>query len=750
MSEKISRVDISHLLKVDSFAQQYIVKTANKPDRKLVESNEEFFTFIYTEPNNCITVNGHKYYKADISKWLNQSVLENENCLLLIIEGYAGCGKSTWVQSILYNLFGNEKYDYSYYNYNVGTHPGDKDKIDPIRDSLVNDIVMQMIRVLSSTDGEKSFKVFEKLTSLEYMNQLDNNTIIWNCFSGAENIRECAETLYNIPNAEKNNSAELDFKECALGQLNTNNFDTYRLLCVDYLWRLAQFIANPEKYRNNFYVCYDNLDAIYDNELLSLFRYNLLHFRYNLNEFISSINETNLIDIEIPHFVIFTTYRKITEVRSEKCNDEMINDIYTNPTFVLNVEVSQIYDYLKIVNRRLDHFSKKVRSDCIFGNNRELLKRQIEELTELMGLNLINKYSSMWNFNYRSCGNAISLMMNNYQEELEICKELVKRNKDGYNDKRACYIGASSVFLHIMCNILGQKGIWGPEYLDLATHKNKSSNKTSLSRLILNYLANNIVDSTSLTDIFESFGKVFNYEYICKIMGQMLKRASAELWRRPIFYSKNAFSNESNITRKFLEQYEKYKKKDIDLVEFSICESGKTFIEKISPHFEFYSTRVIPLCKSIYCLTEENELKKVLSEVYNQIKTCCDKQDRFRLEYIEKYEIDNQKYLDLPFHSKTNAGNLQLHIERVIFSHIGYLNDYRMYLIKVKPEHINTIDRFNDLLLQYIDNYLSLYETNIVNISSERKDVAEKMRKKLKIATRKENPDKYISIDVDN
>ena len=117
---------------------------------------------------------------------------------------------------------------------------------------------------------------------------------------------------------------------------------------------------------------------------------------------------------------------------------------------------------------------------------------------------------------------------------------------------------------------------------------------------------------------------------------------------------------------------------------------------------------------------------------------------------MRKYSKSNKEYLNCYFHSKTRAGNLQLHIERVIFSHIGYLNDYRMFLINYSPKHIHDREGFNDLLLTYIDKYLSLYENKIIFISSSRQDVAIKMREKLDIATKKNNPEKYISIDVDD
>ena len=749
MSEKIKNISMAHILKADSFAQQFIIDNDQNKDRKLIESNSDFFEFIFSQPNNSITVNGTTYKNNNISQWFKQSVTDNVNCVLLIVEGYAGCGKSTWVQSILYNQFQGEKYEYSYYNYNVGTHPGDKENIDPIKESLINDIIDQMYRVLLSDDGQQSFSVFNKIASLNYIDKLDKNTVIWDCFVGAKNIQDSAEAVF-LHSDTKDKDIEMNFKGCAYAQLNSQDFNTYRLLCVDYLWRLSQFIANPIKYKNNFFVCYDNLDAIYDNEILNGFRNTLLQFRYNLNEFIIELNFDSSIKIKIPHFVIFTTYRKITEVRSEKYNVEMIQDIYINPNFVLNVEVSQMFDYISIVKKRLNHFKKKLNCDGIFGEDTKKIKEQIKQLNELINLNLFSKYANMLNFNYRSCGNILSIMINDYRDEMRICKKLAKNKKDGYNESKAYYIGASSVFLHVLCNILGQKGIWGSQYLDLTNHNNNKSKYTSLSRLILNYLSNNISESTSITEIFYIFDRVFDYAYICKIMGQMLKRASDELWRRPIYYAKNAFANEVDITNKFLDQYHFYKEGKTDLVEFTLCEGGKTFIEKISPHFEFYSSRLLPLCKSIYGLNKTKDLERVLIAVYKQIETCCEKQNEFRLLYMNKYSLSNEEYLNCFFHSKTRAGNLQLHIERVIFSHIGYLNDFRMYLINIAPNYIGEKDSFNELLLSYIDKYLTLYEKKINFISSSRQDVATKMREKLDIATRKNNPEKYISIDVDD
>ena len=755
MAKIISKVEIAHILKVDSFAQQFVVDHPTQGKRNLIEGNEDFFKFIYSFPKNSIYVNNNEYAKDFIDRWLNENILNPRSSLLLIIEGYAGCGKSTWVQSILYNIFGKQSYAYSYYNYNIGSHPNNEKTVNPIKESLIADLIEQMIRVLLSSDGRKVFEKFELLTKHKDLKLLDYYTTIWNYFSSTLTIKSCVNRLLDLANTEDCNDAISDFRVCAYEQLTDNSFDVYRLLCVDYLWRLAQFITNPDKYRNNFYVCYDNLDAIYDNELLSKFRDNLLQFRYNLDEFITAINlESKICNIQIPPFVIFTTYRKITEVRSDISNPEMIDDVINDPAFVKKIEVSKIYDYKSIVQKRIDHFSAKLKTDCIFGDDADLLQNQMDQIEDLLDLDFVKKYSDMWNYNYRSCGNVFGLMVNNYPLEMKTCRELLKKKNDGYNDEKSCYYGASSVFLYVVCDILADNGIWGPQYLDLTNHKNNTYKyPTSLSRLILNYLCNNTEDSTSVEDIFNSFDKVFDYKYICKILGQMLKRARDELWRRPIYYAKNAFINESSITNKFINQYDLYKKGlTNNLVEISICEGGRTFVEKIAPHFEFYSTRLNSSGRPLYCINSMEELEKTIEIVYEQIKTCCRKQDEFRTQYMKQYNISNKEYLMCIFHSRTKAGNLQLHIERVIFSHISYLNNYRLYLIKKdkKPRKSQKTEDFNSILISYIDKYLELYETEILPISSNRKEIAAQMRQKINMAIDENSANKYLSIDVDN
>jgi len=288
-------------------------------------------------------------------------------------------------------------------------------------------------------------------------------------------------------------------------------------------------------------------------------------------------------------------------------------------------------------------------------------------------------------------------------------------------------------------------GIFDSSHLDLINIKEDTrKRKTSLSRLIITYIYTKD-KSVSITEIFNVFDKVFHPRYICKILGQLMTRVEGEIWRRPIYYSKNAVDNENDIENKLYSQYEKYlRNESYSYVEFKICECGQTYINSIVPHFEFYSIRINEEYQNLYCVEDAEQLKTILQNVFEKIEVCCNKQIEFSNEYIKKYRIDKVTYLSLKFHPRTINLNPQLHIERVIFSHIEYFNRYRLYLISKKGKRGN-YDEFNDILLEYIGLYLNLYSEYVSKISNNRDGVVIKLKKKLEEAA---NGNKYISIET--
>ena len=127
MSETLRKeeLQVKHFLRADPFGEVIsICKYKNNlmEIKDLVEDTEDFFLHIYEKATGNITVNGSEIKKT-LDEWIDEGNILRDplNCKLIFIEGYAGCGKSTLVQHILYQLLNNENYEYSYYNYDLGT-----------------------------------------------------------------------------------------------------------------------------------------------------------------------------------------------------------------------------------------------------------------------------------------------------------------------------------------------------------------------------------------------------------------------------------------------------------------------------------------------------------------------------------------------------------------------------------------------------------------------------------------------------
>lgn len=750
-----NELQVKHLLKADPFGQvTTVINSDNSSENRLVEDAKDFFSHIYEEADGKIVINDQEA-DYNIDKWLslNNNFKDEPNCMLFFIEGYAGCGKSTLVQHILYTILDNQQYEYSYYNYDVGNFPEDNDftnkkETNFIKSSIFFGLKNQIIHIFKNKNSKKIFEKFEMLMNDEKsLKSLDGSLEIGMKFGNSLAFLTAVKKIYKN---EKNTENILLLKRTIESQME--NFNTYQLLCIDYLWRLAQYLADPKLFRKYMYVCYDNLDSIMNYDVLCNFKDQLSYFRYNLSNYIAILNhnikygyQTYGVD-KINTFVIFSTYRKITAIRSNNRHNEMLDDLLYNSQYVIFIEVSKQYNFMKIADKRIKHFTAKLRSTNICHNTSELI-RQMKAVKQLQKMIFVkNTYSGLWNNNLRSCSNVLNNLIVYNKHDIDRCIELYTKDKfDGHIPERYCYYGASSLFLHAVCKMLKEIGIFGVNFLDLVNIKEDAQKKkTSLSRLLITYIYTED-RSVSITELFYAFDKVFEPRYICKILGQLLTRAKGEIWRRPIYYSKHALYNETDITDKLYDQYLKYKKGEVyKYVEFKICDCGKTYIDAIVPHFEFYSIRINEQYKSVYCVDDLKELILILDSVYEKIEVCCEKQMEFSQKYIKEYRLTKSKYITRPFHPKTRIGKPQLHIERVIFSHIAYLNNYRWYLMLKKK---NKYLEFNEKLIDYIEKYLKLYDMLVKPISDSRNSIANKMFDKVKLA--RNNP-KFISIETEN
>ena len=259
-------------------------------------------------------------------------------------------------------------------------------------------------------------------------------------------------------------------------------------------------------------------------------------------------------------------------------------------------------------------------------------------------------------------------------------------------------MGASAVFLSIICKVQKIKNYWGEGHLNLTRlskgddipsaeqileDQSKIIELTSPSRLILTYIRNvSILESRSVSvcELGNVFGKVYSISIISSCLANMLYREDHGLWRRPIIFSNNAVRSSENIADALSLQLMNSLQKHPDRMTYSeitVCDCGDAFINRVSCDFEYYAIR-LGYNTSMYLIHDSGEIQQIIDDVYSAVEACCKKMKVFAAVYKHKYMIDNKKmYNELRIHPLTYKGSTQLHTERVIFNHIEYLDIFR-------------------------------------------------------------------------
>lgn len=374
-------------------------------------------------------------------------------------------------------------------------------------------------------------------------------------------------------------------------------------------------------------------------------------------------------------------------------------------------------------------------------------------------MSLIQKrYAGLWNNNYRTCSDIFDTLFRYHEEDLKECFNLLKKNEDGYDEIGSSYYGASAAFLNLVCRIFKREEIWGPYHLDLVplslkTAQDSASKLTSLSRLMLTYMANTRDDEgkaepVSMRNIFDEFYPLFSIDEICTCLANMLTRDRTGTWRRPIFYHRHAI-NAGGIRDSLKRQWDHYQNKDsYDYTEFLVCDCGYAHVNRVVFEFEFFSVRLNGIDqKPLYLMNGPqyaNNITSLINKVQRAVGECCQNMIFFKSLYMKEKNIDNNNaYVQRRIHPKTKRQNPQLHTERVIFSHIAYLDHCRRYFI-CSEENFDKAKTLCEPFLNGINGYLALYDKYIRPINPNRNNVFEALRHKISIVSHAHSRDDLL------
>lgn len=399
------RISLEDILRVDSFGQQiYIIDSSTGLRYGLIRDNREFFTQIYSQTANNVmeVVDGSQVnkHKTSVEDWISNEIGKTENSLAIFIEGYAGCGKSTFVQYLLSKQLKSYNYEYQYYNYDIGANSvGNSERIvSAIREGFIR----QLIKCITDNKIYVIDK-FKELISQSEIEYLDPYYRIYNEFINVDTFDKSIRYY-------RHNRDENKFRSSLHKQLK--EFSCAQILALDYILRLSNYIKSDKKNNPLLYVCYDNLDSIENSEELKEFANILVSMRKNIDDYIN-VTLQNYNGMLIPHFVMISTYRKITATKIESSiHSERIDDYSEYNQYIQYIDASHFYSYYNIIEKREQYFSKYIKDMDLSAKT---LLEELQTIKKLIKTDFVRKrYAGLWNNNYRTCSTIFDRILKKY------------------------------------------------------------------------------------------------------------------------------------------------------------------------------------------------------------------------------------------------------------------------------------------------------------------------------------------------
>lgn len=312
----------------------------------------------------------------------------------------------------------------------------------------------------------------------------------------------------------------------------------------------------------------------------------------------------------------------------------------------------------------------------------------------------------------------------------------------GFKNKKF-YRGANAIILKMFFDHFNDHGYFS-DNLQLYDFSQEESQKYLFSpaRLILTYLSN-MQGPCSFCKLLRDFDGIIDINDIADILDKLyLLRYST--WRHLITFDKFPPSDQTGLQRQLDLYAQGYAEDDTRYCTFEITCAGRVYLKTIASHFEFYSTRLSrnkgvfkPLFFSqnitIDPNTHQYKFQIIISKVYQAVQKCCErlkKADAFICE--NKGWTLNQLYTSNLVFKDPERGTKQFHGERLVFNHIGYINIYRQYLLSLRGVDVNVKIAWNRILVDFISDYLKIYETDGCSKSTLNIEVAKGLRRQIK------------------
>lgn len=522
-----------------------------------------------------------------------------------------------------------------------------------------------------------------------------------------------------------------DFSEYKYTLLDVlKDLDIDQLLCIETLLGIAEALDNSSK--DNVFYFLDNIDMLSgdSNDVLIQTIEKFWDFTSEIQSLMNCLCDENS-ELNQPWIEAYNRFRFIFSMRETTAmhiGDHLRTRI---KEYAIHFDISTDINKSFVIKKRYDHIKVHIDNNEITNKSFLYALQNIERFTE-------DKYFK-WNFfslfndDYRKVINLLCrICVNNYSPLKEAIPLL--QTKIPY-----IKFGGRGIVIKTLCDFF--KGCNYFNYLKVpmpGKGKGGAYNIT-LSRIILtvlSYLQNNFgfeqeddssffilrEQSVTIKELYENV-KIFcrsdNDFLLC--IEKMFAGRNWEFWDHLV-----TFDNVLEYSRETIKKGLTDDSGEHD-VYIRCTEAGIRYLNAFCVHFEFFSSRYAEKntglfsCSSYSLVGKTYGFCKQLDQVYTAVSDCCKELKKINNIILEEYNYSEyESILDSPF-----VVNNQFHEERLIHSHISYIDAYRLYLIR-GPLQADTAN-INRTLIRYVKKYLELlkyegehfYSTNSENLYTE-------------------------------
>lgn len=642
---------------------------------------------------------------------------------LIHIAGYAGCGKTTYIHRLLWEM----KDEIGLYD--VIDYESCKRASEPF--------IYRVARILCKQfDVFDVIEYFEKIVSLSLynVNRFRDQIPV---------LKEFSEKLgEHVVNTENNtidayrillSKFEDEFikrgKELGEDRKAKKDFVSF-MLFLDFILLLFDRFSNTKN--SAMLLVIDNADSLedlseemllleslreFDNDCNYFFGWNLDNDMIFSNRKVSDVLKRTKLSI------LFTTrIATINKYESLEPDWESI-DGWESIRFP-----SHYYDHKDIINHRIDYYLGIEDSGTELFQELNLIKK----LTEIAYYNY--NFMRLFNGNYRVCVDKICSIINMTQrKQIEELIQLYSERR--YNSD--AIEGSNGYFLSLVLGVLKNDEVYS-SVLNLSPCRKDGT--ISLSRIILTILREK-GDRCSLMDMFELLTPIgYSAVKICTQVWQLSETSRQKGWRRLLVFDVNVPSNPEEL-KKQADSYNNGNRNVEDYTELVTCTAGQAYMEFVIPHFEFMLSRhelgVGTSARSRYQpLFSPNSrqtfidnfgkrlyrFEKKIEWIYKDVENCCYNSVTFADAVQKQFHLTRGEYINSTYYNyhsvgwDHDVGSKQSYESRLIFRHVGYIEKYRCYLLNSIKESVSIEERIdiNKRLVQWIVKYLKLYENSYI------------------------------------